>query len=78
MTSPYAITVRPGHPSFLDLEWDRPLPEWTSDRLLNLPKGISRHDLSARAKPGAPEIRPGDKRALADSARATMWVPHKA
>jgi hypothetical protein len=45
MSSPYSITVRPEHPSFLDLEWDRPLPEWTSSRLLDLPKGISRHEV---------------------------------
>lgn len=45
MTNPYSITVRPGHPSFLDLEWDRPLPEWTSALLLDLPKGISRHEV---------------------------------
>jgi hypothetical protein len=40
-----SITVRPGHPSFLDLEWDRPVSEWTSPRLLDLPKGISRHEV---------------------------------
>ncbi|HEX4527485.1 MAG TPA: DUF4032 domain-containing protein [Gaiellaceae bacterium] len=37
------LTVRTGHPSFLDLPWDKPLEEWTSARLVNLIRGISRH-----------------------------------
>jgi hypothetical protein len=37
------LTVRTGHPSFLDLPWDTPLEEWTSARIVNLIRGISRH-----------------------------------
>jgi hypothetical protein len=39
----YTLSVVPGHPDFLDLPWERPLEEWDSPRLINLPKGISRH-----------------------------------
>lgn len=37
------MVTRPGHPEFLELPWDRPLEEWTSDRLVEVPRGISRH-----------------------------------
>jgi hypothetical protein len=37
------LTVRPGHPDFLDLPWDVPVEEWESPRLVDLPHGISRH-----------------------------------
>jgi hypothetical protein len=39
------VTVRPGHPDFLDLPWDTLLTEWDDPRLLELPKGISRHEV---------------------------------
>jgi len=39
------LTIRPGHPDFLDLPWDRPLSTWTSPRLVDLPRGISRHEV---------------------------------
>jgi len=39
------IVVRSGHPEFLDLPWDRPLAEWGHPRRLDLPKGISRHEV---------------------------------
>jgi len=39
----YTITIRPGHPDFLDLDWTRPLDEWDSARVVDLPRGISRH-----------------------------------
>ena len=39
------ITIRPGHPDFLDLSWDEPLGTWTSQRLVDLPRGISRHQV---------------------------------
>lgn len=42
MTSP-TITVRAGHPDFLDLPWSTPLAEWDVPSLVELPKGISRH-----------------------------------
>jgi Domain of unknown function (DUF4032)/Lipopolysaccharide kinase (Kdo/WaaP) family len=40
-----AIQVRPGHPDFLDLPWDRPLEGWlgATDRILDLERGLSRH-----------------------------------
>lgn len=37
------LSVRTGHPEFLDLPWDQPLADWTVDQLVDLPKGISRH-----------------------------------
>jgi len=39
------IVVRSGHPDFLDLPWDRPLAAWDHPRRLDLPKGISRHEV---------------------------------
>jgi tRNA A-37 threonylcarbamoyl transferase component Bud32 len=43
MSSSFELVTRTGHPSFLDLPWDEPLEEWTSPRLVNLIRGISRH-----------------------------------
>jgi hypothetical protein len=43
LTPSFQIVARTGHPSFLDLPWDEPLEEWTSPRLVNLIRGISRH-----------------------------------
>lgn len=37
------LVIRPGHPDFLDLPWDTPLADWDHDRIVELPKGISRH-----------------------------------
>lgn len=37
------MTIRAGHPDFLDLPWDEPLETWDDPRLVDLPKGISRH-----------------------------------
>jgi hypothetical protein len=37
------IAPRPGHPDFLDLPWGTPLEEWESERLVEVPRGISRH-----------------------------------
>ncbi|MDH3398757.1 MAG: DUF4032 domain-containing protein [Acidimicrobiia bacterium] len=39
----FTITIRPGHPDFLDLDWTRPVEEWDSARIVDLPRGISRH-----------------------------------
>ncbi len=39
------ITVRPGHPDFLDLPWERSLVEWDTERIVHLPRGISRHEV---------------------------------
>lgn len=40
---PPTITVRAGHPDFLDLPWDVSLLDWDTPQLVDLPKGISRH-----------------------------------
>jgi len=37
------IHIRPGHPDFLDLPWDRPISEWTDPHLVEMPTGIHRH-----------------------------------
>jgi Domain of unknown function (DUF4032) len=34
---------RTGHPDFLDLPWDLSLASWRHDRLVDVPRGISRH-----------------------------------
>lgn len=39
------MTIRAGGPNFLDLEWTQSITEWPPDRLLDLPKGISRHEV---------------------------------
>jgi hypothetical protein len=39
------LVVRSGHPDFLDLPWERPLAAWDHPRRLDLPKGISRHEV---------------------------------
>ncbi len=37
------LQIRPGNPDFLDLPWDRPVTEWTHERLVEMPAGIHRH-----------------------------------
>ncbi len=37
------LIARTGHPDFLDLPWDEPLEEWTSERLVEVVRGIHRH-----------------------------------
>jgi tRNA A-37 threonylcarbamoyl transferase component Bud32 len=39
----FQLVTRPGHPTFLDLPWDRPLDEWEGGRLVDVVRGISRH-----------------------------------
>ncbi len=39
------VTVRAGHPDFLDLPWNDPIAGWQDPRLIDLPKGISRHEV---------------------------------
>src|ERR1700674_3739462 len=34
---------RTGHPDFLDLPWHLPLASWRHERLVDVPRGISRH-----------------------------------
>lgn len=46
MTSPavaFQMRRRTGHPDFLDLPWDLPLETWRHERLVDVPRGISRH-----------------------------------
>jgi tRNA A-37 threonylcarbamoyl transferase component Bud32 len=43
MTASFQLVARTGHPSFLDLPWDTPLEEWTSQRIVKVIRGISRH-----------------------------------
>ena len=47
MTGPpatgFQMVRRVGHPDFLDLPWDLALQDWKSDRLVEMPQGISRH-----------------------------------
>jgi hypothetical protein len=42
---PPELTIRPGHPDFLDLPWGRSLADWDLPNLVELPKGISRHEV---------------------------------
>lgn len=39
------LNVRTGHPDFLDLDWESSITEWDHHRLMDLPKGISRHQV---------------------------------
>ena len=39
------VTLRPGTDGVLDLPWETPLAEWPEDLLVDLPKGISRHEV---------------------------------
>ncbi|MGI8518019.1 MAG: DUF4032 domain-containing protein [Acidimicrobiia bacterium] len=42
---PPQLTIRPGHPDFLDLPWSKSLPTWNLPNMIDLPKGISRHEV---------------------------------
>src|ERR671936_1410773 len=42
---PYTITLRPGHPGLLELDWPQSITTWTTERLVDLPRGISRHEV---------------------------------
>ncbi len=42
---PAELTIRAGHPDFLDLPWDKSLQEWDLKNRVELPKGISRHEV---------------------------------
>ena len=37
------LQVRPDNPDFLDLPWELPVYEWSSDRLVSMPTGVHRH-----------------------------------
>ena len=42
---PPTLTIRPGHPDFVDLPWNTSLVDWRVANLVDLPKGISRHEV---------------------------------
>ncbi len=50
-----SILVRPGHPDFLDLPWEQELSAWpgATDRSIELPRGLSRHEVQFVSYPGA-------------------------
>jgi hypothetical protein len=39
------IQTREDHPDFIDLDWSAPIAEWRTDRLVDMPTGIHRHDV---------------------------------
>lgn len=39
----FRFTTRAGHPTFVDLPWEQPLVDWSTDRLVSPVRGISRH-----------------------------------
>ncbi len=39
------IHTREDHPDFIDLDWTKPISEWTTDRLVDMPTGIHRHEV---------------------------------
>jgi hypothetical protein len=39
----FQMAARLGHPDFLDLPWHLPLERWESERLVEVPRGLSRH-----------------------------------
>ncbi len=45
------MTIRAGHPDFLDLPWDISLQEWDLEHRERLPKGISRHEVQFYSYP---------------------------
>jgi hypothetical protein len=49
----YTLTVRPDHPALLDLDWSRSILEWDDRRFVDLPHGISRHEVRFLALEGA-------------------------
>jgi hypothetical protein len=45
--------VRPDWPGLIGLDWNRPLGEWRDERMVELPRGISRHEVRFVALEGA-------------------------
>jgi hypothetical protein len=41
----YTLTVRPDYPGLLDFDWSRSIVEWDPERFVDLPRGISRHQV---------------------------------
>jgi hypothetical protein len=40
------VSVRPGHPDFLDLPWRTSVAEWQDGRTVDLPTGVHRHPIA--------------------------------
>lgn len=40
------LSVRPGHPDFLDLPWHTSVAEWKEGRTVDLPTGVHRHPIA--------------------------------
>jgi hypothetical protein len=45
MQSTPRIHTRENHPDFVDLDWSIPISDWTTERLVDMPTGIHRHDV---------------------------------
>jgi hypothetical protein len=45
------IHTREDHPDFIDLDWAIPIDDWHTDRLVDMPTGIHRHDVVFVAYP---------------------------
>lgn len=39
------LSIRPGHPDFLDLPWETSVANWKGHRTVDLPTGIHRHEI---------------------------------
>jgi hypothetical protein len=39
------LSIRPGHPDFLDLPWKETVAKWDMDRVVDLPTGVHRHPI---------------------------------
>jgi hypothetical protein len=40
------LSIRPGHPDFLDLDWDVSVEHWMGGRVVELPTGVHRHPIA--------------------------------
>ena len=40
------LSIRPGHPDFLDLPWHESVAEWQGGRVVDLPTGVHRHPIA--------------------------------
>ena len=49
----YSLTLRPEYPALLELDWSRSIVEWDEERFVELPRGISRHEVRFLALEGA-------------------------
>jgi hypothetical protein len=45
------IHTREDHPDFIDMDWPIPIDDWHTDRLVDMPTGIHRHDVVFVAYP---------------------------